>query len=207
MKPKKNEKRLFRVGLTGGIASGKTTVGDMFARLGVPIIDTDVIAREVVEPGEPALAEIRERFGTEVISESGNLDRGAMRKLVFQNAEARADLEAILHPRIGAEVRRQSESLDGPYQIIAVPLLIGSALLQFVDRVLVVDCAEEKQIERLLKRDSGTLEEARRILASQSSRDERLAIADDVIRNDSDLDHLDKQVTALHRRYQHLSLP
>ena len=193
--------------MTGGIASGKTTVSDMFAELGVPIIDTDVIARDVVAPGTPAIEEIRNRFGDAVIDESGNLLRSAMRKLVFLDNDARADLEAILHPRIGAEVQRLSASLQGAYQIIAVPLLVDSTLLQFVDRVLVVDCQEDKQIERLLKRDSGTTEEAKRILASQSSRETRLAIADDIIRNDSDLDHLHKQVIALHERYQRLSKP
>lgn len=207
MKHSDPDKVPFKVGLTGGIASGKTTVSNMFADLGVPVIDTDVIAREVVEPGQPAIDEIRQRFGDAVIDESGKLLRSAMRKLVFMDDQARADLEMILHPRIGAEVRRQSESLQGDYQIIAVPLLVESALLQFVDRVLVVDCQEEKQIERLLQRDSGTIEEAKRILASQSSRDARLAIADDVIRNDADLQHLQKQVIALHERYQSLAKP
>ena len=207
MKPAKPDRKPLRIGLTGGIASGKTTVANLFVELGVPIIDTDVIAREVVEPGQPAIEEIRARFGDAVITKSGSLNRAAMRKLVFLDDKARADLEAILHPRIGVEARRQSEALNGSYQIIAVPLLVNSALLQFVDRVLVVDCQEEKQIERLLKRDSGTLEEARRILASQSSRDERLAIADDVIRNDSDLGYLKKQVIALHEKYQRLSTP
>ncbi len=197
----------MKVGLTGGIASGKTTVSNMFADLGVPVIDTDVIAREVVEPGKPAIEEIRERFGEDVIDESGNLERSAMRKLVFRDNDARADLEAILHPRIGAEVKRQSESLEGAYQIIAVPLLVNSMLLKFVDRVLVVDCQEDKQIERLLKRDSGSIEDAKRILASQSSREERLAIADDIIRNDSDLRHLQTQVIALHEHFQRLSKP
>src|SRR5210317_1111019 len=114
----------------------------MFSELGIPIIDTDVIARQVVMPGQPALEELRERFGQGVIDTDGNLDRAAMRKIVFADEEARRELEAILHPRIGAETRRQSESADGPYQLIVVPLLAQSALLDFVDRVLVVDCDE-----------------------------------------------------------------
>lgn len=195
----------LKIGLTGGIASGKTTVANLFADLGVPVIDTDVIARDVVEPGQPALEEIRVQFGDSVINQSGMLDRAAMRKLVFLDSEARAKLEAILHPRIGDEVRRQSRSTKSDYQIIAVPLLVGSPLLQFVDRVLVVDCREDTQIERLLKRDAGTLAEAKRIIASQSSRDQRLAIADDVISNDLDLAHLEKQVTRLHSAYQALA--
>lgn len=199
------ENSAFKIGLTGGIASGKTTVANLFAGLGVPVIDTDIIAREVVEPGQPALEEIRDHFGDSVIDPSGALDRAAMRKQVFLDSDARAKLEAILHPKIGDEVRRQSQSIHSDYQIIAVPLLVGSPLLQFVDRVLLVDCREDTQIERLLKRDAGTLAEAKRIIASQSSREQRLAIADDVISNDLDLSHLEKQVTRLHSTYQALA--
>lgn len=178
----------------------------MFAKLGVPVIDTDIIARQVVEPGKPALQEIRERFGDNVIGQSGHLKRSELRNIIFRDDKARADLETILHPRIGAEVQKQSALVSGPYQIIAVPLLVNSALRQFVDRVLVVDCEEHLQIERLLQRDAGTVAEAKRILASQSSREERLAIADDIILNDSDIAHLEKQVIALHEQYRHLSL-
>lgn len=192
----------LKIGLTGGIASGKSTVADMFAELGIPVIDTDVIARDLVMPGLPALAEIRERFGEGVIDGSGNLDRAAMRKLVFSNDQARRDLEAILHPRIGAETRRQSAEANGPYQVIVVPLLLESQLRQFVDRVLVVDCSEETQIRRLTARDTESAEQARRILAAQASRQDRLAIADDVIRNDRDLAHLRDQVLQLDRKYR-----
>lgn len=174
----------------------------MFAELGIPVIDTDVIARDLVMPGLPALAEIRERFGEGVIDGSGNLDRAAMRKLVFSNDQARRDLEAILHPRIGAETRRQSAEANGPYQVIVVPLLLESQLRQFVDRVLVVDCSEETQIRRLTARDTESAEQARRILAAQASRQDRLAIADDVIRNDRDLAHLRDQVLRLDRKYR-----
>ena len=198
-------KRPYRVGLTGGIASGKSTVADLFLGLGAAVIDTDVIARDIVNPGQPALEEIRQRFGDCVLDESGSLDRAAMRSLVFSDNMARSDLEAILHPKIGAEVRRQSSSVDGPYQIIVVPLLLDSALLQFVDRVLVVDCDEDQQLDRLLKRDSGSREEAQRILAAQSSREERLEVADEVVRNDSDLEHLHQQLIALDEKYRRLS--
>lgn len=191
----------FRVALTGGIASGKSVVANMFADLGVPVIDTDVIAREVVQFGEPALDEIRERFGDEVIDAQGNLDRAAMRKLIFANEESRLDLEAILHPRIGAETRRQAVAAGGDYQIIVVPLLTDSALLTFVDRVLIVDCDENTQIERLLARDAETVGQARRILAAQASREARLAIADDVISNDRTLKTTRRQVLNLHKRY------
>lgn len=195
----------FRVALTGGIASGKSTVADMFAELGAAVIDTDVIAREVVQPGQEALDEIRERFGDRVIDASGNLDRAAMRKYIFSNESARLDLEAILHPRIGTETRRQADAAPGPYQLIVVPLLVGSPLLEFVDRVLVVDCDENTQIQRLLARDAETVAQAQRIIAAQSSRDERLAIADDVIRNDRGLHETRERVMALDEQYRRLA--
>ncbi len=191
----------LRIGLTGGIASGKSTVADMFTDLGVPVIDTDVIAREVVRPGKPALEEIREAFGDAVIAADGTLDRPAMRAIVFGDDAARRRLEAILHPRIGEATREQADAAGGEYQVIVVPLLVGSSLRTFVDRVLVVDCDEETQVSRLLARDAESEAQARRILAAQSSRDERLAVADDVIANDGDLDETRQQVLALHRRY------
>ena len=200
-----DHKQPFRIGLTGGIASGKSTVADMFAELGVAIIDTDVIARELVRAGEPALGEIRERFGDSVIDDAGNLDRAALRKLIFADDDARLDLEKILHPRIGLETRRQADAASGPYQIIVVPLLVGSPLLQFIERVLVVDCDEETQIQRLLSRDAETAEQARKILAAQASRKARLAIADDVISNDQDLDKTLQQVVLLDRKYLDLA--
>lgn len=197
--------RPFRIALTGGIASGKSIVADMFAELGAAIIDTDVIARELVQPGAAALDEIRARFGDEFIGPSGELDRAAMRKLIFIDDQSRQDLEAILHPRIGAEVRRQAEFAGGRYQIIVVPLLPGSPLLHYVDRVLVVDCDEETQLERLLARDTGTAEQARRILAAQASRQERLDIADDVIRNIGSLADTERQVKKLDKRYRRMT--
>jgi len=191
----------LRIGLTGGIASGKSTVADMFADLGVPVIDTDVIARDVVARGEPALAEIREAFGPDVIAADGTLDRAAMRNLVFGDNAARRRLEAILHPKIGKAAREQADAAGGEYQIIVVPLLVESPLRGFVDRVLVVDCDEETQVARLLARDAESETQARRILAAQSSRDERLAIADDIVANDGDFDETREQVLTLHRYY------
>ena len=197
--------RPLRIGLTGGIASGKSTVANMFAELGVPVIDTDVIAREVVEPGKPALEEVREHFGDGVVDNAGRLDRLALRKIVFADDAARHELEAILHPRIGQETQRQAEAANGPYQLIVVPLLTGSPLRQFVDRVLVVDCDEDMQIERLLQRDAESVEQARRILAAQASRSERLAIADDVIDNSGGLDATRSAVIRLDQEYRHLA--
>ena len=192
----------MRIGLTGGIASGKSVVAEMFAELGVPVIDTDIIAREVVAPGEPALVEIRARFGDRMIASDGHLDRGAMRDAIFADDDARRDLEALLHPRIGAETRRQADAAGGDYQLIVVPLLVGSPLAEFVDRVLVVDCEEATQIARLLARDAESEEQARRILAAQASREQRLAIADDVINNDHSLTHVHDQVVDLDRKYR-----
>ena len=194
--------RPFRIGLTGGIASGKSVVADMFANLGVPIIDTDIIAREVAAPGQPALKEIRERFGDHMIDSTGNLDRAEMRKEIFANEKSRTDLEAILHPRIGEETRRQADAADGDYQIIVVPLLVSSRLIDFVDRVLVIDCDEETQIQRLLTRDTETTEQAQRILAAQPSRKDRLLIADDVIANTGSLEETRGAVIRLDRKYR-----
>ena len=191
----------LRIGLTGGIASGKSTVADMFADLGVPVIDTDVIARDVVRPGQPALKEIREAFGAGVIAADGTLDRSAMRAIVFGDDAARRRLEAILHPKIREITIEQAETAGGAYQVIVVPLLVESSLRAFVDRVLVVDCDEEIQVVRLLERDTESEQQARKILAAQSTRDERLAIADDVIENEGSLEDTREQVLALHRSY------
>lgn len=197
--------RPFRIGLTGGIASGKSVVAQMFADLGIPVIDTDVIAREVVARGQPALDEIRQRFGDHVMDADGNLDRAAMRRKIFSDAAMRRDLEAILHPRIGEATRRQSAAAGGAYQVIVVPLLIESTLLEFVDRVLVVDCDEDTQVQRLLSRDAETESQARRIIAAQASREERLAIADDVINNDGELRATRSAVNRLDRDYRRLA--
>ncbi len=195
----------LRIGLTGGIASGKSTVADMFAAHGVPIIDTDAIARVVVQPGQPALEEIRHEFGDEVITEDGSLDRAEMRRIVFSDDDARKRLEAITHPRIGEATRATAVLAGGDYQIIVVPLLVTSALKDYVDRVLVVDCDENTQIRRLIERDSEAEGQARRMLAAQATREERLAIADDVISNTESVEETQQQVDKLHRLYLGLS--
>jgi dephospho-CoA kinase len=191
----------LRVGLTGGIASGKTMVAGLFAAKGVPVIDTDVIAREVVRRGEPALQDIEGAFGRDVFDADGQLDRRRLRELVFADDAKRLALEAILHPRIRAAAVLRSEAAGGDYHIIVVPLLVESPLRQFMDRILVVDCSEDTQLERLLKRDTETKEQARRIIAAQASRQERLAIADDVIDNEGTKAETAAQVESLHRRY------
>jgi len=193
--------RIFRVALTGGIASGKSTVADMFGDLGAVLIDTDIIAREVVLPGTPGLQDIVDTFGTEMLDADGMLDRPAMRRLVFADDSKRRQLEAILHPKIRQEAERQMQTRGGPYQIVIVPLMVESPLKNIVDRIVVVDCSEAIQLERLLARDIGTKDQARRMLAAQASRQERLALADDVIANDADIAETRIQVAALHARY------
>jgi len=200
-----SDPRPFRIGLTGGIASGKSVVANMFAELGGVVIDTDVIAREVVEPGHPALEEIREEFGPDVLNGDGTLNRRAMRDLVFSDPPLREKLEAILHPRIRDETFRQASEAGGPYQIIVVPLLAESPLKDYLDRILVVDCDESVQIRRLVDRDAETETQARRILDAQAGRKERLAIADDVIDNSGGLGATREQVVRLNEIYRSLT--
>src|SRR6516225_7821045 len=166
--------RAHRVGLTGGIASGKSTAAKFFGACGVPIIDTDQVARDVVEPGQPPLERLVERFGRKILTPDGHLDRPALREIVFSDPKARADLEALTHPAIGAAVEARSAIAGGPYQILVIPLLVEKNLGAQLDRVLVVDCDEELQIKRLQARDSSSLEQARSILNSQASRTARL---------------------------------
>lgn len=191
----------MRIGLTGGIASGKSTVAELFATLGTTVIDTDIIARKVVQPGQPSLRDIRSFFGDSVFNADGTLNRSALRQQIFASDAARAQLEAILHPLIQEETIQQIGAASGSYIIIVVPLLAESPLRQYVDRILVVDCDEATQIERLLARDAETEDQARRILAAQSSREQRLEIADDVIHNNSTVEAISTQVSALHDKY------
>jgi dephospho-CoA kinase len=191
----------LRIGLTGGIASGKSLVADLFAARGVPVIDTDAIAREIVEPGQPALAEIAREFGADVIGADGRLDRRRLRELVFRDDARRRALEGILHPRIRRIAGERSRAAGGPYHLVVVPLLAESPMRSEMDRILVVDCSEKTQLERLLRRDAESETQARRMIAAQASRDERLAIADDVIDNDGSLEETERQVEHLHRKY------
>ena len=198
-------RRVFRVGLTGGIASGKSTVARLFEALGVPVIDTDMLAREVVAPGEPLLAQISARFGAGVLGADGRLDRAALRQIVFADAAARADLEQLTHPAIRARLEARSAVLGGPYQLLVIPLLVETAGRTPVDRVLVVDCSEALQIRRLQARDGTTLEQARQILAAQATREARLAMANDVIVNEGDLGEVRDRVASLHTTYVKLA--
>jgi dephospho-CoA kinase len=193
--------RRLRIGLTGGIASGKTTVAQRFMELGVPVIDADEAARAVVEPGKLGLAEVLKRFGGGVIAENGELDRRALRNLIFNDPGSRRDLEAILHPLIRADMEQSVAQAVGPYVVMAIPLLVEGAACDRVDRVLVVDVDEAVQLQRVMARDGCTDQQARAILASQASRSERLAAADDVLLNAGTVTDLRRAVDQLHERY------
>jgi dephospho-CoA kinase len=190
------------IALTGGIAAGKSTVEQRFVALGVHVYDADQAAREVIEPGTDGLAQIVEAFGHEVIGPDGRLDRPMMRQRIFADREARHTLEAIVHPRVRLWLQQRALADTGPYCLLAIPLLaehIGH--YRWVDRVLVVDVDEATQIRRLIARDGIDEALARRILASQATREQRLAVADDVIDNDGDAAVLDARVAALHAQY------
>lgn len=191
----------YVVALTGGIASGKSAVSAAFARRGIPILDADLIAREVVEPGQPALDAVVAAFGSGILGPDGRLDRTALRAVVFAQPAARQRLEAILHPAIRQAFTAASASAGGPYQVHAIPLLAESGRAAEYERVLVVDCPRETQLQRLLSRDQETPERAAAILAAQATREARLAIATEVVTNTGTLDDLDRAVGELHRQY------
>jgi dephospho-CoA kinase len=195
----------LRIGLTGGIASGKSTVAQRFAELGIPVIDADLAAREVVARGSPGLARVAARFGAGLVLPSGELDRATLRNQVFADPAARRDLEAILHPLIRAAMEQRAADAAGPYLVLVVPLLIENfgrgAAPYAVDRILVVDVDEAVQLGRLVARDGSSEVQARAILAAQAGRGERLAKADDVLRNAGGIGELRDAVDGLHRRY------
>jgi dephospho-CoA kinase len=197
--------RRLRIGLTGGIASGKSTVAQRFTDLGVPVIDADVAARAVVASGTPGLARVIDRFGPGVLAENGELDRRALRDLIFSNPGARRDLESILHPLIRTDMESSAEQAVGPYIVMAIPLLIEGGPSDRVDRILVVDVDEAVQLRRVMERDGCTAEQAHAILASQASRSARLAAADDVLQNAGTVTDLRQAVDRLHERYLRLA--
>jgi dephospho-CoA kinase len=192
----------FLVGLTGGIGSGKSAAASLFEALGAAVVDTDAIAHELTAPGGAAIESIRSAFGDDVIDARGALDRAAMRRKVFADPQAKARLETILHPMIRAEADRRSAASRAPYVVLVVPLLVESGGYRSrVQRVVVVDCPEAVQVARVMSRSGLSAEEARAIMAAQISREQRLAVADDVIENGGELAALRPQVEALHRRY------
>jgi dephospho-CoA kinase len=196
----------LRIGLTGGIASGKSTVAQRFLELGIPVIDADEAARAVVEPGTPGLALVVARFGSGVVGKKGELDRRALREVIFSDPGLRKELEAILHPLIRVEMQRRAQAARGPYLVMAIPLLVeGGGARDRVDRILVVDADEVAQLQRVMARDGSTMEQARAILASQASRSARLAAADDVLANTGTVTDLRQAVDRLHDRYVRLA--
>lgn len=191
----------YTVALTGGIGSGKSTVADAFSHLDVNVIDADVIARQVVEPGTPALLAITARFGQQMINDDGTLNRRSLRERIFAHSEDKTWLNALLHPLIQQETRRQMQAASSPYVLWVVPLLVENNLVANADRVLVVDVAKETQIARTILRDRVSREHAERILAAQATREQRLAAADDVIENMGPPDAIASDVARLHEKY------
>ncbi|HDX8590128.1 MULTISPECIES: dephospho-CoA kinase [Aeromonas] len=193
---------MYVVAITGGIGSGKTTVANQFAELGIEVVDADIIAREVVEPGTPAQAAIAAHFGADVIAPDGRLDRRQLRERVFTDPQAKGWLNALLHPLIRSEMQRQCAAARSPYCLLVVPLLVENRLTALANRVLVIDVDEATQIERTCRRDGVSREQAEAILAAQASRTERLAAADDVLDNQNGTpEAIKSRIFALHETY------
>lgn len=196
----------LKIGLTGGVASGKTTVSDLFKGLGIPVIDADVISHEVTQPDGSAFEEIISSFGSSILDENGLIDRKKMRAIIFDDASKKEMLERIIHPKVREEMFDSVSQSNDHYLIVSVPLLVETGMNQMMDRTLVVDCSEETQIERLMHRDKITLDEAKSILRNQTSRSNRLKAADDLIVNEKNvtLNELEKEVLELNERYSKL---
>ncbi len=195
----------YIVGLTGGIGSGKTTIANLFANLGVPLVDADVVAREVVEKDSPLLSKIVEHFGPQILTKQGELNRAALREIVFHHDEEKQWLNNLLHPAIRERMKQQLSEQTAPYTLFVVPLLIENKLTALCDRILVVDVSPQTQLARSAQRDNNNFEQIQRIINSQVSQQERLQWADDVINNDADLaqnlPHLQQKVLELHQFY------
>jgi len=196
---------MLKIGLTGGIGSGKSTACNYFKELGIPVIDADLIARELTQPGQPVLSRLTRAFGEEILTKQGELDRAYLRQRIFTDPEQRHRLEAILHPLIKQTITERLSHINSPYIIIAVPLLIESQWMDMVDRVLVIDSPVELQIQRSTQRDASNATQIRAIIHNQTDRQTRRASADDIILNDTDLTKLHQQVEQLHRQYLKLA--
>lgn len=192
------------IGLTGGIGSGKTTVANFFAALGVPVIDTDQLARDVVVPNSPALIKIIARHGPDILLPDKSLNRQKLREIIFKDASERQWLEQLLHPLIRKAMQEKITALTEPYCIVVIPLLAETAPNELIDRVLVVDAPEKEQLLRTQQRDQLSHEAVKAIIQAQAHREKRLAIADDIIMNNGDLAHLQRQVAELHYKYLQL---
>ena len=196
---------MLRIGLTGGIGSGKSTVASLFVMRGVPVIDTDEIARSLTEPGQEAYEQIIQAFGDTILDQHHRIDRNRLRERVFDNADERRRLEAVLHPRIRATVKEKLSTLDAPYGIVIVPLLIESGFTDLVDRVLVVDTMENVQVKRTASRSGLSEAEIRKIMSAQATRAQRLQQANDVIENNGDRKQLEAEVERMHQWYLSLA--
>ncbi|MGR9099280.1 MAG: dephospho-CoA kinase [Gammaproteobacteria bacterium] len=196
---------MLKIGLTGGIGSGKSTVAEFFADLGAPVVDADVIARNLVEPGAPALSAIEKQFGDRVVGRNGRLDRARLKKIIFSDPGRKKALEDILHPLVFREIRQILGKLHAPYVVLCIPLLVETEMESFVDRILVVDCPEQMQRERVKKRDRLTEQDISAIIESQAPRSRRLAAANDVIENTGNRLQLADQVKKLHNLYLSIS--
>ncbi|RKZ81822.1 MAG: dephospho-CoA kinase [Gammaproteobacteria bacterium] len=196
---------MLRVGLTGGIASGKSTVAELFSQYSIPVIDADLIARRLVEQGQAAFEEIVQTFGNQVLDINGSLNRQILRQLIFSDTVAKQKLETILHPKIRQQLLQQSQACNAIYCILAIPLLFEANMTDLADRVLVVDVEPALQLERLCRRDDISEKQAHNIIKNQCDRQQRLAIGDDVIVNDSSIDSLKQCVDKLHQSYLSLA--
>ena len=196
---------MFLVGLTGGIGSGKSAAAEVFLSLGITVVNADEVARIVVEPETLALKEIRQHFGTVVIQKDGNLNRQKLRELVFNDSAELKWLEALLHPLINKYIQNHLRTASSPYAILESPILIESKQYKMVDRVLVIDATEEQQLKRAMQRDTNSQSQIQAIMAKQLNRKDRLENADDIILNDSNLEHLRKKIVSLHKLYLNLA--
>lgn len=194
----------LKIGLTGGIGSGKTTVSELFEALDVPVIDADVIARSLLEPGTETTRQVIQEFGSAIATSGREIDRARLRERVFDDVDARNKLESILHPIVHQQIRQQTATLSSPYCIIVIPLLFEAGHQDLVDRVLVVDTTRENQINRAASRDQASVQDIKKILDSQIDPRERLARADDVIENNDDIEQLKLRVRELDRQYRDL---
>lgn len=192
---------MFTVGLTGGVGCGKSTVADLFQRRDVPVIDADIITRDLVAPESRVLSDVIATFGDQILLSDGQLDRRKLRSIAFEQPEARHCLEGILHPAVRSEILARKDMLCGPYCLVVIPLLVESGMIDLVNRVLVIDCDEAQQIARVTARDNCMADEVRAIIATQAARSERLEVADDVILNGGDIDDIKREVARLHQRY------
>ncbi|RXJ72471.1 dephospho-CoA kinase [Veronia nyctiphanis] len=191
----------YVIGLTGGIGSGKTTVSDLFAEQGVDVVDADIIARQVVEPGTEGLNKIADKFGSGMLTDEGTLNRSALREHIFSHPEDKEWLNQLLHPIIRQKMKDDCQQATSPYCLLVVPLLVENNLISLIDRLLVVDVSEETQIKRTVQRDGVSRQQVENILASQASRDARKKAADDLITNEDNSDTLKEQVVVLHNKY------